>query len=178
MAPTSDTPVTDDTDALLVMVRKDCENLGAVLSLPHTPFQLEQAVNYLTVTIPRTLDSLTAELERNQRALVIQRKAWERNIREREAAETELEQLRQGGIIGPATLVELERVRAERDQVILNYDERQKQTMQYASEARNAEARLDKALAALRRIESGAESNPANAAAEVARFAITEIEGS
>lgn len=53
-------PVTREGIALLI---EDCERTSAALSLRATPFQLEQASNFLVATVPSALRNLEEQLE-------------------------------------------------------------------------------------------------------------------
>ena len=59
-------PVTREGIALLI---EDCEKTSAALSVRPTPFQLEQAVNFLVATVPAALRNLVEQLEASQKTL-------------------------------------------------------------------------------------------------------------
>lgn len=57
-------PVTREGIALLI---EDCERTSSALSMRPTPFQLEQASNFLVSTVPLALRKLEEQLESAQR---------------------------------------------------------------------------------------------------------------
>lgn len=59
----------DITRESVELLIADSEKVGSALSLNPTPFQLEQASNFNTVTIPQALRKLQDQLESAQDAL-------------------------------------------------------------------------------------------------------------
>jgi len=56
-------PPETDVEKLAEALKEESETVGAVLSLNPTPFQLEQASNFITTTVPRAVDKLLQHIE-------------------------------------------------------------------------------------------------------------------
>jgi chromosome segregation ATPase len=158
-----------NTEALLATVR---EGLGGIpfrlRALDAIASELERLTNKLNTDSQNfelearkaQIAALEAELERakaNERHLT-NLLSWRE--KERNTAQTELAAARMGE--GEA-MAELERVRAERDAIILPLKEQ-------------AEARLDRAVEALREIEAGGAPAAGDRRQNIARAALAEIQ--
>jgi hypothetical protein len=154
-----------DTDALVATVREALRRMR----LP----QFESALP--------ALDALAAELATTKLALQTAERAMIVDMQHRKADEAELERVKAENkdmaLHRPTerdlfeVQAELERVKDERDAAMDRFDAFLKSTTQ---EITTRQDRLDKALAALRRIEEVA---PDDLKANLARRAIAEIEG-
>jgi len=143
--------VTTDTDALLATVREAlaCGN-------NHSMTKKEEEAWFAA---PAALDSLAAELERMR----VNEDSWRQTAKGHRAARETAE-------------AELERVKAERDELRSALAE---QSDGDFGRVQAAEARLDKALSALREIGEAAIQTPGQVvmSRDIARRCLAEIEG-
>ena len=108
------------------IVRDEAEKISSILSYEPTPFQLEQAVNFLAVIVIREIDALVAERDEWRSKYYAENTNWTSMYEEARAAE------------------------AERDEARAERDHWSKSAL--ADRTRTAEARVTELEAALRHI--------------------------